>query len=122
MTRKRRRKKSRNTIVEKCFGKWRVETPESLREELERYYPPELFRRLEDRRATWERDLNSDRTAIYRILRETIVEETTRIRRTRIGDYRFLFEILADCRIRFLALDIDLKRGKIYDRLRKRKK
>ncbi len=104
-----------------CYGRWRVVIPDSLRKELEGSYP-EVLRRLEDRRATWEADLNSDVNAIYRILREEIVVEEFKIRRTRVGDYRFLFEVILDeCLVRFLSLDITPRRSKVYDRLRKRK-
>ncbi|MEB2836652.1 MAG: hypothetical protein GSR80_001013 [Desulfurococcales archaeon] len=107
--------------LERCFGRWRVEIPDSLREELEGRYS-EALRRLEERRATWEADLNSDRRAIYRILREEMVVEELRIRRTRVGDYRFLFEVIAsECLVRFLSIDLTPKRSKVYDRLRKRK-
>ena len=116
--------KEKPSPYEWCVGRWKVVIPGSLRRALARRYP-EALRRLEDRRATWERDLNSDRRAIYRVLSEEMVVKELRIRRTRVGKYRFLFEVVVagkECLVRFLDIDITPKRSKVYDRLRKRKR
>ena len=89
-----------------------------------RIHGTELLRRLQEEARELEEALNTDPSMIYSLLRTPIVVEELRLRRYRIGSYRLLFEIVVGdkCRVRFLSLDVTPRRGKIYDRLRKRKK
>ena len=118
------RKKRRSSPLERCKGKWRVEVSEGLVEDLRRGGCTELLRRLQREAKELEEALNREPSRIYELLREPIVVEELKLRRYRIGGYRLLFEIVVGdkCRVRFLSFDVTPRRGKIYDRLRKRKK
>ena len=123
MTRKKRRNR-RSSPIESCRGKWSVEVSEGLVEDLRRGGYTELLRRLQKEARELEEALNTDPSMVYSLLRTPIVVEELRLRRYRIGSYRLLFEIVVGdkCRVRFLSLDVTPRRGKIYDRLRKRKR
>ena len=121
---KKRKNGRRSSPLEGCKGKWSVEVSEGLVEDLRRGGYTELLRRLQKEARELEEALNTDPSMIYSLLRTPIVVEELRLRRYRIGSYRLLFEIVVGdkCRVRFLSLDVTPRRGKIYDRLRKRKR
>ncbi len=119
-----RKREKHSSPLEDCKGRWRVEVSEGLVEDLGRGGYVELLRRLQREARELEEALNKDPARIYELLREPIVVEEFRLRRYRIGGYRLLFEIVVGdkCRVRFLSLDVTPRRGKIYDRLRKRRR
>ena len=85
---------------------------------LEKELEQGLLQRLLRSAASLEESLNSDRSVIFRLLREPIVHKELRIRRMRLGDYRVLFEILVDrCLVRILVVE---HRSRVYRNLRRR--
>ena len=85
---------------------------------LEKELEQGLLQRLLRSAASLEESLNSDRSTVFRLLREPIVHKELRIRRMRLGDYRVLFEILIDeCLVRILVVE---HRRRVYRDLRRR--
>jgi mRNA-degrading endonuclease RelE of RelBE toxin-antitoxin system len=104
--------------LEDCFKKWKVKIDSELEKELKRRYPEDIRNRFLQVIKEIEEDLNSDPSAIIRLLREPIVDRTLNLRRIRIGKYRAWFiVILEDCLVVFLGFG---PREKFYNRYKKR--
>jgi len=125
MSRKRRKKKKKQGSISSCFGRWSVNI-DKIKDDFCADFPSACSRLIKWRDEL-ENDLNTDRDAIFRLLRNPVIYEVEGVKRRRIevstkgGWMRLLFVVnITKCEV--IVVNYDKRKEHTYNGFRRSKK